>query len=70
MTVRQLLSTVIPNRFTDEQAAADLDLPVEAIHEALIYAKENAALLEFETAYERLRLEQRGKRIGPQSLPG
>jgi uncharacterized protein (DUF433 family) len=70
MTVRQLLSTVIPNGLTEEQAAADLDLPVEAIREALTYAKENAALLDFETAYERLRLEQRGKRLGPQSLPG
>jgi uncharacterized protein (DUF433 family) len=68
MTVRQLLSTVIPNRFTEEQAAADLDLPVEAIREALAYAKENAALLEYETAYERLRLEQGGKRLGPHSV--
>ncbi len=58
MTVRQLLSTVIPNRFTDEQAAADLELPVEAIREALTYAEKNAALLDYETAYERLRLEQ------------
>ncbi len=70
MTVRQLLSTIVPNGFSEEQAAADLDLPVEAIREALTYAQENAALLDYETAYERLRLEQRGKRIGPQSLPG
>jgi uncharacterized protein (DUF433 family) len=69
MTVRQLLSTVQASRFTEEQAAADLDLPVEAIREALAYARENAALLDYETAYERLRLEQRGKRLGPQSVP-
>src|SRR5438270_3933192 len=67
VTVRQLLSTVIPNRFTDEQAATDLDLPIEAIREALAYAKENAALLDYETAYERLRLAQRGNRLGPHS---
>jgi hypothetical protein len=42
MTVRQLLSNVIPNRFTKEEEAADLDLPVEAIREVLAYAKGNA----------------------------
>jgi uncharacterized protein (DUF433 family) len=70
MTVRQLLSTVTPSGFTDEEAANDLDLPVEAIREALAYAQENSALLDYETAYELLRLEQRGKRLGPHSVPG
>ena len=70
MTVRQLLSTVIPNGFTDEEAADDLDLPVEAIREALAYAEENTALLEYETAYELLRLEEWRKSVGPKSVPG
>ena len=30
----------------------------------------NLCVLDFETAYERLRLAQRGKRLGPPSLPG
>jgi len=70
MTVRQLLSTVTASRFSEEEAAADLDLPVDAIREALTYAEQNAELLDIETAYERLRLAQGGKRLGPHSLPG
>ena len=70
MTVRQLLSTVTPSGFTEDEAAEDLELPVEAIREALAYAEENAALLTYETALEHLRLAERGKRIGPWSVPG
>ena len=70
MTVRQLLSNMTPNGFTEDEAAEDLELPVEAIREALAYAEQNSALLQYETAYELLRLELRGKRLGPWSVPG
>ena len=68
--MRQFLSTVAASGFNEEEAAGDLSLPVKAIREALAYANENAALLDYETGYERLRLEQGGKRVGPQSVPG
>jgi uncharacterized protein (DUF433 family) len=53
MTVRQLVGTVQANKLSAEEAAADLDLPVEAIHEALRYAERYKDLLESEAAYER-----------------
>ena len=70
MTVRQLLSNMTPNDYTEDEAAENLELPVEAIREALAYAEQNAALLQYETAYELFRLEQWGKRVGPWSIPG
>ena len=70
MTVRQLLSSIPASGSSEEDAAENLDLPVEAIREALAYAEENAALLTYETAYEHLRLAERGKRVGPWSIPG
>lgn len=70
MTVRQLLSSIPVTGCTEDEAAENLDLPVEAIREAIVYAEENAALLQYETAYEHLRLAQRGTRLGPWSVPG
>jgi uncharacterized protein (DUF433 family) len=69
MTVRQLVGGVRANQFTEEQAAANYDLPVEAIREALAYAAENAELLDLEAAYERYLLAQGGNRRGPQAVP-
>ncbi len=54
LTVRQLVGTVKANQWDEEQAARNLELPAEAIREALRYAEENRELLDFETAYERL----------------
>jgi uncharacterized protein (DUF433 family) len=70
MTVRQLVGGIKANQFSAEQAAANYDLPVEAIREALTYAEENAALLDLEAAYERFLLAQGGKRRGPQPVSG
>jgi uncharacterized protein (DUF433 family) len=70
MTVRQLLGTVKSNQLSEEDAAKDLDLPVEAIREALRYAEENSDLLDFEAAYERLLLAQKGYSCGARPLPG
>jgi uncharacterized protein (DUF433 family) len=69
MTVRQLLGTVRANRWDEEQAARDLDLPVEAVREALRYADENRELLDFEAAYERLILACGGTHRGAAPVP-
>lgn len=69
LTVGQLLSTMRANRLSPEQAAADLELPLEAIQEALAYAEENRALLELEVNEERRRLRERGYALEPSPLP-
>src|SRR5438093_2958111 len=58
MTVGQLMSVVVPNRLTPEQASLDLDLPVEAIREALTYYAENCDLIQREANLERQYLAQ------------
>jgi uncharacterized protein (DUF433 family) len=70
MTVRQLLGTVKANHLSDEEAARNLDLPVEAVREALQYAEENRALLDSEAAYERHLLEGKGQSSVAPSVPG
>lgn len=45
---------------TPEQAAADRDLPLEAIVEAMDYVKNNAQLIADDLARERQLLEQKG----------
>ena len=69
MTVGQLVSTIRANRLTPERACEELDLPLDAIHEALSYFEENRALIELEAAEERRRLEQRGLALEPKDLP-
>jgi uncharacterized protein (DUF433 family) len=64
LTVRQLVGTVRSNQWDEVQAAGNLDLPVEAIREALRYAEENRELLDFEAAYERLILACGGDHSG------
>jgi len=68
MTVRQLVGTVKANQLTPEEAASDLDLPVDAIHEALAYAEKNEELLKIETEIEELFLK-RGKARGTAAVP-
>jgi uncharacterized protein (DUF433 family) len=68
MTVGQLISTIRANRLTPEQACQDLELPLEAIHEAMTYYTENRALIELEAAEERRRLSERGYSFEPQPL--
>jgi uncharacterized protein (DUF433 family) len=70
LTVRQLIGTVRANGLSPETAAADLDLPVDAVREALDYAEQHPELLNYEAAYERLILEQEGHGRGPGSVPG
>ena len=69
MTVRQLVGTVKANNFSEEQAAKDLGLPVEAIHEAFAYFEANPEVIELDAAYERYLRKIRGVGRGPQSVP-
>jgi uncharacterized protein (DUF433 family) len=69
MTVRQLLGSVKANKLTPEEAAANHDLPLEAIREALLYAEQNKELLELETAYERYLLAQKGYASALRAVP-
>jgi uncharacterized protein (DUF433 family) len=69
LTVRQLVGTVKANGMSPEEAASDLDLPVEAIKEALAYAEQNKELLRLETEIESLLL-RRGKIRGSSPVPG
>ena len=45
---------------TPEEVAQDYDLPVEAVQEAIAYAREHQALLEAERAREFTRLQRLG----------
>ncbi len=69
MTVGQLVSTIRANKYTPEQASAELDLPLAAIGEALAYFAENRDLIELEAAEERRRLAERGYVLEPKDLP-
>ena len=68
MTVGQLVSTVVANRLTPEQAGEDFDLPVAAINEAMAYYAENKELIQLEAAEERRWLAARGFALEPQHL--
>src|SRR5262249_51819572 len=65
MTVGQLVSTVRANRYTPEQASENLELPLAAIYEALMYHAEQRHLIEMEASEERRRLSERGYPVEP-----
>jgi hypothetical protein len=65
MTVGQLVSAIPANRLSPEQASANLDLPLAAIYEALLYHTENRGLIELEASEERRRLAERGLPLEP-----
>ena len=70
MTVRQLVGTVKANRFTEEEAAKDLHLPVEAIREALAYFEANPEVIALDHATEMYLISlEGGKGRGPESVP-
>lgn len=68
LTVGQLIGTLRANRLSPEEASADLDLPLEAIQEALTYYEENQALIQLEAAEERRRLAGGGCALEPRNL--
>jgi len=70
MTVGQLVSTVRANRLSPDAAAEELELPLEAVQEALAYYAANEGLIQMEASEERRRLAERGYRLEPQTLPG
>jgi uncharacterized protein (DUF433 family) len=70
MTVWQLVSNVRANQLTVEQAADNMELPVEAVAEALSYYSENRSLIESENDEERRWLLEKGYTLEPQHLHG
>ncbi len=70
LTARQLVGGIKANRLDEKQAAANYDLPVEAIREALTYVEKNQELLAIEAEIERLMLKRGGVARGPQPVSG
>jgi uncharacterized protein (DUF433 family) len=68
MTARQLVGSMKANQFDEKAAAADCQLPVEAVREALAYVESNRDLLETEAEIERLMLKRGGIARGPQPV--
>ena len=68
MTVGQLVSVVRANRLTPEEASEELELPLEAIHEALAYYEEKKALIQHEASEERRYLAEKGYALEPKDL--
>jgi len=60
MTVGQLISTMQANHLTPEEAADDMELPVEQVEEALAYYGSHRDLIEAETREELARLAAKG----------
>ncbi len=65
MTVGQLVATMRANGLTPDQAAADLDLPLTQIAEALFYYAEHHDLVDRELREDRTRLQARGYEVEP-----
>lgn len=68
ITVGQLVSTIRANRYTPEEASKDLELPLEAIQEALAYYEQNKELIQSEAAEERRYLAEKGYALEPKDL--
>jgi hypothetical protein len=69
MTARQLVGGIRANQLDETTAAANYQLPIEAIREALTYVDQNKAFLEAEAEAERLLLKRGGAARGPQAVP-
>lgn len=70
LRVGQLIYKMRANQLTDEEAAADLDLPVAQIREAQIYYQINRNLVEQEATQEKQQLHSAGVQLEPTHLPG
>jgi uncharacterized protein (DUF433 family) len=60
MTVGQLMATIQANHLTDEEAAEDLNLPLEQIKEAKAYYHTHQTLVDVEAQEEAARLANKG----------
>ena len=70
MTVRHLVGSVKANGFSEEEAAKNHDLPVEAIREALTYFEANPEVFALDHAYELYLRKSRGVGRGPKPVSG
>ena len=70
LRVGQLIYRMRANGLTDEEAAADMSLPVAQIREAQLYYRINRDLVEQESAQEKERLDTAGVSLEPGNLPG
>jgi uncharacterized protein (DUF433 family) len=70
MTVRQLVGRMRANNWSVEQAASELNLPEEAIQEAVDYYDRNQELINLECALENYFLAKKGPPSGPRPVPG
>ena len=69
MTVRHLVGAMKASRFTEEETAKDLHLPVEAVREALAYFETNPEVIDLDAAHERYLRKLHGVGRGPHSVP-
>jgi uncharacterized protein (DUF433 family) len=70
MTVGQLVATMNAERMTPEEMAADLELPLAQVQEALAYYTSHRDLVDAELREEKQRLRAAGYLIEPRDLPG
>jgi uncharacterized protein (DUF433 family) len=70
MTVGQLVYRMRANQMTDEQAAQDMDLPLEQVREAMAYYQIHRQLVESEIEEEKQYLLSQGIELEPVTLPG
>lgn len=69
MTVGQLVATMRADALTPEAAAADLDLPIAQVREALAYYQAHADLVDAELREDTHRLHEKGYPVEPPPLP-
>ena len=68
ITVGQLISTIRANNESPAEAAANMDLPIEAIEEAIMYFEQNKELIQEEAAAEVRHLRDGGCQLEPSPL--
>jgi uncharacterized protein (DUF433 family) len=69
MTVGQLVYKMRANHLSAEQVAADMDLPVEQVLEALAYYQTHRELIESEMEEEKQYLLSHGVELEPHAVP-
>jgi len=67
MTVGQLVYTMRADRMSPEEAAEDMDLPLEQVLEALAYYHNHRSLIESEAEEEKRYLVSRGIQLEPET---
>ncbi len=70
MTVGHLVYKMRANQMTAEQAARDMDLPLEQVLEAMVYYQIHRQLIESETEEEKQYLLSQGVELEPGAVPG